>query len=142
MRRGFMILMLLLLALPASISAQSEGMYLKGYLYTLNGEKQQIVKFLNVGFTDYHFIHDGVYRVVNPREIKKLENRGMDKLVITVRGRRPARGHVMDVYPGASIQALTGDLNGKVTFEFFDRIQGKVKRGEVACEEVKSLVFE
>ncbi len=142
MRRMLMLVIALLLSMPASLSAQGQEMYLKGYIYTLNGERQQVAKFLNVGFTEYHFIHDGIYRVVDPHDIKSIENRGMDNLVITIRGHRPSRGRVMDVYPGAAIQAMTGDLNGKVTFEFYDKIQGQMKRGEVSCDEVKLLVFE
>ncbi|GAB7079320.1 hypothetical protein [Megalodesulfovibrio paquesii] len=142
MRRMLMLLFAILLAMPASLGAQDQALYLKGYIYTLNGERQQVAKFLNVGFTDYHFIHDGIYRVVNPHDIKSVENRGMDNLVITIRGHRPSRGRVMDVFPGAAIQAMTGDINGKVTFEFYDKIQGQLKRGEVPCEEVKLLVFE
>jgi len=142
MRRMLLLVFVILLSMPVPASTQSQEMYLKGYIYTLNGERQQVAKFLNVGFTEYHFVHDGIYRVVNPHDIKSIENRGMDNLVITIRGHRPSRGRVMDVYPGAAIQAMTGDLNGKVTFEFYDKIQGQLKRGEVACEEVKLLVFE
>ncbi len=142
MRRLLLLLFAMSMVLPTSLaSAEHHEGYLKGYIYTLNGECQRVSKFLNVGFTDYHFIHDGIYRVVDPHDIKRLEARGMDNMVITIRGRRPSRGRVIDVFPGSSIQAMTGDLGGKLTFEFYDKIQGQMKRGEVSVDEVKMLVF-
>lgn len=125
----------------ASMAQADDANYLQGYLYTLNGERQNVTKFLNVGFHDYVYVHDGVERRIPAKELKCVENRGLNKVMVTVRGQRPVRGTVTQSFQGAPIQLLVGDLSSPITFEFYDRTRGKIARGEVTAEEVKKIVF-
>ncbi|TVM14107.1 hypothetical protein DPQ33_17840 [Oceanidesulfovibrio indonesiensis] len=142
MRARFIVpcLMAFILAF-ASVAQADQAGYLQGYIYTLNGERQNVTRFFNVGFHDYVYVHDGVERRIPARELQAVENRGLNKVMVTVRGQRPVRGTVKHNFQGAPIQLLVGDLASPITFEFYDRTRGKIARGEVTAEEVKKIVF-
>lgn len=142
MRARFIVPCLMAFILAFAFVAQAdEAGYLQGYLYTLNGERQNVTKFLNIGFHDYVYTHDGVERRIPAQELKAVENRGLNKVLVTVRGQVPVRGTVKQNFQGAPIQMLVGDHSSPITFEFYDRTRGKIARGEVTAEEVKKVVF-
>ncbi len=131
----------LFLLMATTALAQDDDFYLKGYIYTLNGERQHVTKFLNVGFVDYVYTHDGLERRVAPHELYSVENRGLNNVVVTVKGQRPVRGYVHSSFPGAPIQALVGSTTAPLTFEFYDRTRGAIGRGEIEAHNVKKVVF-